>query len=138
MQAVVHENTRRILIVDAHEPSRLVIAIHLRLRGYQCIAVASYEEALRTIDEFRPNVIVIEWATRAGRHIDLVDGLRSHAARVDAVPRIVVVTHEHEAPNASALATVDAYFKKPVDFPILEEFIRSAVDEGRVDQRRDM
>jgi len=113
----------RVLVVDEHEQSRLVIAVALRLRGYGCLAVSSGTEALTALAEFQPHVLLLEWASRAGRRPELVTELRALAAAEECTLRIIVTTFEVDTPAPEVLVDIDAYLTKPFTFDVLEATI---------------
>lgn len=113
----------RVLIVDDHALSNRVMTLVLRIRGFQSIAVTSEAQALVSIEEFQPDVVILEWANRHGRTVEQAARFRRLAGRRIA---IIVVTHEATKPGVEVLGHVDGYFTKPVALESLEQTIHRA------------
>lgn len=115
------------LIVDDHPLSRQAALLTLRLRGYECLAVATADEALSSIDTFCPRVVVMEWAFRNPQDsgLGLANALRT---RSNGRPLgIVVVSCADETPGFREQEGVDAYFRKPVPLHVLVDAIAALV-----------
>lgn len=117
----------RVLIVDDCTLSNRVMVVALRIHGFPCHAVTSEAAAMKAIDEFRPDVVVLEWASRTERRVDQAARLRSHARASGRRLAVIVVTQEYEHPTAIELAALDGYFTKPVALEKLEETIVSVI-----------
>lgn len=111
----------RLLIVDDHAGSNRVMTLVLRMRGFPCVAVTSEAQALASLEEFRPDVVILEWANRMGREVEQVVRIRGSARAGGYAVAVVVVTHEHARPSLEVLGTVDGYFTKPVTLESLEQ-----------------
>jgi CheY-like chemotaxis protein len=113
----------RVLIVDDHALSNRAMTLVLRMHGFPCIAVTSEVQALASIEEFRPDVVILEWAKRLEREVEQAARIRGRARASGQTIAIVVVTHEATRPCAEVLGNVDGYFTKPVVLECLEQAI---------------
>lgn len=116
---------RRVLIVDDDARSSEAMALVFRLRGFPCIAVASEAHAFASMEDFRPDVVILEWASRTKREVERARRLRAFAEARGRTVTIIVVTHEITLPPADALSSVGAYFTKPVVLERLEQTIET-------------
>lgn len=115
----------RVLIVDDHTLSNRVMTLVLRMRGFPCMAVTSEAQALASIEEFRPDVVILDWAKRRDRDVEQTARIRRRAQAGGQTVAIVVVTQEIARPSAEVLGYVDGYFTKPVVLESLEQAILS-------------
>lgn len=121
----------RVLIVDEYAPSNEVMVIALRSRGFDCLAVTCEALALASMEAFRPDVVILEWASRMQRDVDKAVRLRTLAQATGRTIAVVVVTYESELPPAEARASVGAYFTKPVELDSLEKAIEKLTRDHR-------
>lgn len=111
----------RVLVLDEHYASALVLRIALEERGHVCRISTGAEEALGQIVVFRPHVVIYEWKLKGG-------GL-GLAARMQAVadkacaPVIAVLSTQTEPDGFRAREQVDAYFVKPFSLEVLDELL---------------
>lgn len=119
----------RVLIVDDHPLSRNSVALMLKLRGYDVLAVATAEEALASITTFAPDVVVLEWAFRGmperGRGLSAT--MRTRSALLGRALSVIVTSHVDEPHGFRDEEDVEAYFTKPVAPHVLDSAITSAL-----------
>ena len=113
----------RVLIVDDNALSSRVMTLALRAHGFSCFGVASEADALKYIDAFETDVVILEWADRAERRVDEATRIRVHARAAGRSVAIIVVTQEFERPSNEVLGVIDGYFTKPVVLETLEQAI---------------
>lgn len=113
----------RVLIVDESTISNRVMVLALQMHGFPSLAVTNEADAMKSIDEFEPDVVILEWAHRIERRVEEAARLRSHSEASGRALAVIVVTHESNSPSLKVLDTVDGYFTKPVVLPSLEETI---------------
>ena len=126
-ERIVHEASerfQRLLVVDQHDASRLVLMIAFRRRGYTCEGVSNVPDALAALSRLKPEVILLEWSLRDQRDVNLARRLRAGASALALSPRIVVVTHEFAPPDTADLMEIDAYLSKPVPVQLIEATLR--------------
>jgi two-component system OmpR family response regulator len=112
---------RRVLVVDDYRESRFVTCVALTLRGHTCGHVGTASAALASIETFRPDVVVIEWALRDGSGRGLADEVRRVAAELGQRVRVIAVSSQPE-PLAAA-ERFDRYLSKPVVMDELDQLI---------------
>ena len=114
----------KVLLVEDTEDNRSMMRRLLEMSGYQVLEAVNGEEAVRTAEQSRPHIILMDLS------LPLIDGLaatrqiRQLATSRD-VPIIAVSAHDTADFHSEALAAgCDAYITKPIDFPELEALIR--------------
>jgi CheY-like chemotaxis protein len=80
-----------ILLVDAHEDSRLIYAAALGHFGFRVVASECCVHAVQLAREHRPGLIVLGVALSAGPAWALLDAIRAHPATAD-IPVLAVST----------------------------------------------
>jgi two-component system, OmpR family, response regulator len=107
----------RILVLDEHEPSLVVLCRVLASRGHTCDAVSSAADALDLVASLRPRVVLYEWYRRDGRGLGLAKALRAACA----LSMMVIAVSALDQPHGfCATEEVDAYITKPFDVARLE------------------
>ncbi len=104
----------RILIVDDYPASQVTTRHVLGLCGHICTSVERGDTALRAIDTFRPNAVVLEWNLRDGSGIGLSRALRERSTTLEQELAILIVSTADEPTGFRDQEDVDAYFTKPV------------------------
>ncbi|MBS0297299.1 MAG: response regulator [Proteobacteria bacterium] len=125
----------RVLVVDDQENMRRILAAVLRAYGFQDIREASNgEEALKAINDFRPDIVVTDYAMPKLDGIALARIVRGEPdGRVAQVPIVMVSGHAHHGHVLAARdAGVNEFVAKPVTGRNLADRIRRIVVEDRV------
>ena len=104
---------RRFLVVDEHWCSRAATRLALSLKGHRCLAVATALEALDAVDNFAPEVVLLEWDFRDGSGIGLARQLRQHAAANGRTLIVIATSARPERLVIRACEELDAYLVKP-------------------------
>jgi signal transduction histidine kinase/ActR/RegA family two-component response regulator len=111
-------SARRILVVDDNQDAADSLVLILNSIGHAAQAVYSSEEALRSLDQTVPEVILLDIG------LPVMDGYQLAALiRARNIPaRIVALTGygQPEDVSKAAAAGVDAHLVKPVDLDVLE------------------
>lgn len=110
---------RRVLVVDDDEDSAVSLVMLLKLRGFETAMALDGSAAVRTAEEFRPHVALLDLS------LPQIDG--HEAARlIRALPggeRIVLIALtgwvDDEDRRRSLAAGFDHHLPKPVDFEVL-------------------
>lgn len=110
-------SSQRVLVVDGHGPSRIVMTLALRSRGYACVQAASEGEAMDSISAFRPTVILVDDALGPATSRRLRDHAQHFVATVQLVVMSLVDSTTHPV-NA------DLHTTKPIDVPALDRWLR--------------
>lgn len=102
-----------ILVVDADEAARELVASSLEGAGYSTIAVTSPAEALASIERGAPSAIVLDWAHDEAEGRELLQMLRSRTG-IESVPVLVLTSLDSDDVVSRALdAGADDFVRKP-------------------------
>ncbi|HSA49796.1 MAG TPA: response regulator [Yinghuangia sp.] len=114
----------RVLVVDDDEVIRRLIAVNLRLEGFEVTTAVDGEDALGMVHEVRPDLVTLDVV------MPRLDGIRT-AARLRADPRtaglkIVMISACAQSSDVARAreAGVDAYLTKPFDPDQLTAVVR--------------
>ncbi len=84
MKGTTTSSRAKILIVDDHPPVREALALRIRWEPdlEVCGEAADMCEAMRLVDETRPDLVVVDISLKAGNGIDLIRRIRDRNDRV--------------------------------------------------------
>jgi CheY-like chemotaxis protein len=117
------DDMRRILVVDDSGDSREILAEFFQLQGHQVRTAADGFEALKMVNEFRPEIVFVDISMPRMDGFELCTRLRSHPLTSDAaVFALTAGLYERQTPS-SALAQFDAYLRKPAEFEVIEQLV---------------
>ena len=125
----------RVLVVDDQENMRRILAAVLRAYGFHDIREAGDgQEALQAINDFRPDIVVTDFAMPKLDGIALARKVRGEPdGRVAHVPIVMVSGHAHHGHVLAARdAGVNEFVAKPITGRNLADRIRRIVVEDRV------
>lgn len=114
----------RILVIDDEPRIQHYLKLALTQRGHDVRVASGRDEALRIVEEFTPEVLVVDWMLR-----DEEDGLALAATLRERVPAATIVITGHPAgalAPAVASGEVFAILEKPFAPDELVETIRRA------------
>lgn len=122
----------RILHVDDHQDTRLMMAALLQDCGYGVLTAGSVAEGLELAKEISFDLYILDVRLPDGTGVELCQKLRSmHPA----APILYYSAYGDEADHESALAACgDAYLKKPVCIADIENSIAQLL-AGRAEQK---
>jgi CheY-like chemotaxis protein len=122
--------TATVLIIDDEIHIRRLIAQMLELAGYQVLEAASGPEALRLIEETRPDVITCDIFMPGMTGFDVLEALKSEPDTAE-IPVIMLTAlgQEKDTDRAMELGAAD-YVTKPFGTTKLTETIERQL-EGR-------
>ena len=105
--------TATVLIIDDEIHIRRLIAQMLELAGYQVIEATSGAEALRLIEETRPDVITCDISMPGMSGFEVLEAIKSQPATAE-IPVIMLsaIGQEKDTARATALGA-DDYITKP-------------------------
>jgi two-component system phosphate regulon response regulator PhoB len=104
---------RRVLVVDDEPDITGLVAYHLAKAGYRVITATSGSEALKTVREQRPDLIVLDLMLPGLSGYDVLAELRRHAATRD-VGVILLTARKDEHDRIKGLSLgADDYLPKP-------------------------
>ncbi len=121
---------QRVLVVDDDPTIRRTLRINLRARGYEVEEVGSGADALSTIEDAPPDLVVLDLGLP---DLDGVEVLRRIRAR-SAVPVVVLSARHQSDDKVEALDEgADDYVTKPFGMDELMARVRSALRRGGAD-----
>ena len=125
--ASVRVSLGRVLVVDDEPAVALVLRDALADLGYEVLIAVSGREALATVMDFQPAVVLLDLKLPDLPGESVIDALRREAP---AIP-IVVVSGNSDAERARGLLQIGAfdYLAKPFQLSVLERVVAAAVLE---------
>ncbi len=127
--------TVTVLIIDDEIHIRRLIAQMLELIGYQVLEAASGPEALRLIEETRPDVITCDIFMPGMTGFDVLEALKSEPATAE-IPVIMLTAlgQEKDTNRAMELGAAD-YVTKPFGTTKLAETIERQLERQQGDNK---
>ncbi len=116
-----------VLIVDDEHLLIDCLAEYLEIHGYDVTTATSCEQALRTLEESIPDVLVIDLGLPDGSAVDLVGQIH----RKQSGPRAIVISGWDEVPHDLVRYGVDSILSKPFDPETLAAAIRHTLSSPR-------
>ena len=114
----------RVLVVDDEPQIVRALSTNLRARGYDVVAAATGEEALRSAGSVRPDIVILDLGLPGIDGIEVVRGLRAWTT----LPVIVLTVRDSERDKVAALdAGADDYVTKPFGMDELLARMRAAL-----------
>jgi CheY-like chemotaxis protein len=130
-KAINGVKARRILVVDDNGDAAALLAVLLQLEGHEVQTAAGGDEAIDTVESFRPEVILMDLEMPG------IDGFEA-SRRIRARPwgstvLIAAVTGwgQDVDRRRAQEAGVDLHFVKPVDTTALLGVVTRSLNEGR-------
>jgi DNA-binding response OmpR family regulator len=118
----------RILHVDDHQDTRLMMAALLQDCGYGVLTAGSVAEGLELAKEIRFDLYILDIRLPDGSGVDLCQKLRE---LYPDVPILYYSAYGDEADHQNALQTCgDAYLKKPVNIAEIQSSIARLLGES--------
>jgi sigma-B regulation protein RsbU (phosphoserine phosphatase) len=124
----MHDNSHpEILVVDDDAMSRRVLAQLLSAAGYNCRVCKDGSEALGSIRERPPSVLLLDFDMPGPNGAEVLRRLRSHEdPAVAQIPAIMLTAHGSEQSEVSCLqAGADDFVTKPVNSSVLRARIET-------------
>ena len=121
----------RILHVDDHQDTRLMMAALLQDCGYGVLTAGSVAEGLELAREINFDLYILDVRLPDGTGVELCQKLRGMNSQI---PILYYSAYGDEADHQSALNTCgDAYLKKPVCIADIQETIAKLLAERAVE-----
>lgn len=116
-----------ILVVDDHEPNRVLLADILEMQGYAVLAASSGEEALERIRSNHPDLILLDVNMPGVDGLEVCRRLRADPATTS-LPIILVTSLTHREHRLEGIAAgANDYLTKPIDRTDLLLRVRNAL-----------
>ena len=128
------ERPPKILVIDDEEAARYGIVRALSSQGYEIQEASDGDQALETIQQFQPDVVLSDINMPAMDGLSLLKHLQAQAKDEAEVPLVVLITaygSEEVAVKALRLGAYN-YISKPFEIADLRVIIRNAVDKQRL------
>src|SRR5438477_7378717 len=115
---------RRALVVEVDAATQLGLLGFLRVRGYQCVAVSSADEAREALTDGSFTFTLVDLTSNGTSAEELIQGLKLHGRNCG--PIIAVADRRHNGAAATPLAA-EAVLHKPLSLDELQQAIDSLV-----------
>src|SRR5438445_5100131 len=115
---------RRALVVEVDAATQLGLLGFLRVRGYQCVAVSSADEAREALTDGSFTFTLVDLTSNGTNAEDLIQCLKLHGRNCG--PIIAVADRRHNGAAATPLAA-EAVLHKPLSLDELQQAIDSLV-----------
>lgn len=124
----------RVLVVEDDDGARELLLKVLRVAGAEAQAAANSSEALRVLEDWRPDIILSDTAMGGDDGYVLIRALRALPAERGGCLRAAALTAENEAqvPSRAVDAGYDAQLAKPVEPVALLATVARLVQPARV------
>ena len=120
----------RILVVEDYEPLLMAIKDILRTEGYTVFTAVDGVEALRVLEEHRPDLILTDILMPRMNGYAFYDKLQNEPEWVSITVSFLTAKAEKEDVMKGQDLGVDAYITKPFDTPELVAAVRSVLGRG--------
>ncbi len=128
------ERPPKVLVIDDEEAARYGIVRALSGQGYEIQEASDGDQALETIRQFQPDVVLSDINMPAMDGLSLLKHLQGQAKDESEVPPVVLITaygSEEVAVKALRLGAYN-YISKPFEIADLRVIIRNAIDKQRL------
>jgi two-component system, NtrC family, response regulator AtoC len=115
---------RKALVVEVDAPTQLGLLGFLRVRGYQCVAVSSAEEALEALADSNFTFTLVDLGGNGTDAADMLQCLKLRGR--NSGPTIAITDRRDESLDAAAL-DVEAVLRKPLNLDELQQAIDTLV-----------
>jgi DNA-binding response OmpR family regulator len=113
-----------ILIIEDHEDTRFLLRVLLERRGLRVVEAGDGEAGVRAAEEFRPDLILIDWSLP---RLDGIATMRLIRERDSSCHAPIVFISGHATPESQKAAREAGcceYLVKPLDFDQLDRVLR--------------
>ncbi|RKU21859.1 response regulator [Candidatus Poribacteria bacterium] len=119
------ETPKRILVIEDQELNRKVVRIVLQSKGYTVVEATDAAEALASLEDTMPQLILMDIALPGQSGEDLTRRIKANLAWVD-IPIIALTAAAMSGDRERILkAGCDDYLSKPIDINILVERVET-------------
>jgi signal transduction histidine kinase/ActR/RegA family two-component response regulator len=124
--AAIPKQPHRILIVDDNEDGAQSLAMLLELQGNVVATAYDGQEAVKTVSEFHPDVVLLDIGLPTMSGYDTARLMREHPDSRDALIIALTGWGQEEHRRRSREAGFDHHLVKPVDMHVLEGLLASS------------
>lgn len=123
---------RHVLIVDDHEPTRLLVGrIVSQELGARVTLSGTCEEALRLAEDRTYDVILLDLLMPGIGGYEVLRRIRAHGPNRNSPILVLSVMATHESMERCRLLGASAFLAKPVDRELVTTMLRSLLDRRR-------
>ena len=121
------ETQKRILVIEDQELNRKVVRIVLQSRGYTVLEATDATEAIASLKDAIPQLILMDIALPGQSGEDLTRRIKANLAWVD-IPIIALTAAAMAGDRERILkAGCDDYLSKPIDIKVLVERVETHI-----------
>ena len=123
---------RAVLVVDDHQPTRLLVGrIVSQELGARVSLAGTCEEALRLTEEKTYDVILLDLLMPGIGGYEVLRRIRAHGPNRNSPILVLSVMATHESMERCRLLGASAFLAKPVDRELVTTMLRSLLDRRR-------
>ncbi len=120
------EAKKRVLVVDDEPGILKVVAIHLKLRGYETITTLNGKEALELVQTWDPNIVLLDILMPEMTGLDVLTRLREFSQ----VP-VIAFTADSQMADKALKMGANGSIAKPCNPEMLLETIKSVLENHK-------
>ncbi|MES2873275.1 MAG: response regulator [Bacteroidota bacterium] len=120
----------RILVLDDDPGILKALDLSLTYCGFQVRPMLSGDNVFRMIDDFEPNLIIIDYILRGKTGAEICKDLKNDPAKKD-IP-VIMLSAYPEAATGNSEFCCDAFMSKPFDLNALVSEIRSFINPDAI------
>ena len=118
---------KKILIVDDHAETRLLVSARLKKHQYESVLAADAVQAIAVARQTQPDAIILDLGLPGGTGFLVLERLRANAM-LGSIPVIILTADDSPESEFKGLeAGAAAYIRKPVEDETLVAAVASAV-----------
>lgn len=117
-----------ILIIDDDRAGTRLLSTLLDFEGHRTLALESWEEPVRDVERYRPDLIIMDVYLRAKNGLDILGQIREHADPDIANTPVLMMSAEDQQ-QRSLQAGANGFLEKPFQIEALVSCIRRMTEE---------
>ncbi len=116
----------RILVIDDEDAVRNTLIDFLEGEGHQCQGAANGEEGLQAVEDWKPDLVFLDFYMPRLNGLQVIKSLRSSDHRTPVI--IITAYDEEEIARDLVLAGATDFIRKPWDFAYLKRLVDSCLE----------
>jgi DNA-binding response OmpR family regulator len=121
---------RRILVADDSDNIRNVLQLNFEWKGYEVLAAADGEEAVRLVDRMRPDLIILDVMMPRKNGFQVCRQVKSDSRTSDIPVIILTAKNQKEDRHWGQDCGADEYITKPFNTPALEKVVERLLEHA--------
>ncbi len=134
-KSMAEESPVRVLIADDDPTTRMLLQHLLNSQGYITRTVANGREALQTVEDFRPHILVTDWLMPEMNGLELICALRKTETGRAIYAVVLTSLREDENLVDAFEAGADDYLVKPIEPSIVKAHLKAGLRVIQVQQQ---